>query len=105
MISGAAVIHVCEKHGRWLHDFLLLWGDDPDVADITAVLFHRWSLQLDQSRARDWSARATSHNVRALLDTAAEYIDFHGPHLWAGLLTEAGVRASLRGRRAADGSY
>ncbi len=80
-----------------------LCGKDPDVREVTKSLVQRWLREAEQSGL---IRRACECADSALLTSElSEYVTFHGPHLYAALGTEAGVRASVRFRQAALGSY
>lgn len=85
------------------HGFVSKFGRDRDVQEITLMLVERWIRTAEES-ARIRMACQLGES-RMLMDELEDYVRFHGPHLWASLGTEAGVRASVQWRQPARGSY
>jgi len=83
--------------------FASWWGKDREVRAIVDMLVVRFEKQLTEAELR----RYTEHERGAdmMMRDLGQYCEFHGPHLFAGLCTEAGVYASIRGRQAAIGDY
>lgn len=83
--------------------FVLMFGADAEVRAVTESLIARYvSGAVDNPVVRLSTQSGDVESVRADM---TRFIEFHGPHLWASLGTEAGIRASVQGRQAARGSY
>lgn len=102
--SVTAIPLDCEFARTWSR-YLDQFGRDHEVREIAASLMHRFMREIDAAVVNKVQGIHPDYGARHLIKLMDDFISFHGPHLWAALGTEAGIRASVLGRQAAEGSY